>query len=372
MIELLVLPIYAASGLLFYLAVGVFVYFVFKILTGNSSSTTKNTDNGQGNYNSSQNSTAKTIDNRQENNNSSQVNTTKTIDNEQESNNSSQVSTSKRNYDGYIKHGDTILLKSLSRKNKKNRPNTYDCYDERWDDNTGHFVQLFTYEKPLAFFEPKHIETDSIRIEDHNKHIDMMISQYAEFLINEPNTLNDYKIEKYLPIKVDSSIKQDKGWIATFAMITVDCKDDITYTPTYNLTINNKVYLYGKYKTEMACAAYEILKDSYISGTKDDSDELSTNVITNLYFYFEHSNEDYFDFLKRNNFNYKYIDAMKKVNSDISKLFNSDADLILKHWNDSNIQKDDIYLCAMDHAISSEFDIKVRSYIIVREVPLTH
>ena len=63
---------------------------------------------------------------------------------------------------------------------------------------------------------------------------------------------------------------------------------------------------------------------------------------------------------------------MKKVNSDMSKLFNSDADLILKHWNDSNMQKDDIYLCGMYHFINSEMDFEIRSYAIIREVPLTH
>lgn len=372
MIELLVLPIYAASGLLFYMAVGALVYFVFKILTDNSSSTTKTTDNEQGSYNSSQNSTANTIGNGQGSNNSSQVSTIKTIDNEQGSNNSSQVSIVKRNYEGYIEHGDTILLKSLTRKNKKNRPNTYDCYDERWDDNTGHFKQLFTYEKPLTFIEPKHINTDSIHIEDHIEHIKTLISQYLRFITNKANTLNDYKTEKRLPIKVDSSIKQDKGWVATFAMTIVDCKDDTALMPTYDLIINNKVYLYGKYKTEMACAAYEMLKEYNILDIQDGSDELDHNLITNLYFYFEHSNEDYFDFLKRNNFNHKYIDSMKKINFEMSKLFNSDADLILKYWSDSNIQKDDIYLCGIDHCIAPIIDFEVRSYIIIREVPLAH
>ena len=349
MIELLVLPIYAASGVLFYMVVGAVVYFVFKFLTGHYSSTTKTTDNEQ-----------------KSNNSAASSNTTSS------SNTINNKAPAERNYEGYIEHGDTILLKSLTKKNKKNRPNTYDCYDERWDDNTGHFKQLFTYEKPLTFIEPKHINTDSIHIEDHIEHIKTLISQYLRFITNKANTLNDYKTEKRLPIKVDSSIKQDKGWVATFAMTIVDCKDDTALMPTYDLIINNKVYLYGKYKTEMACAAYETLKDSYISDIKNDSDELSANIINNLYFYFEHSNEDYFDFLKRNNFNYKHIDSMKRINSEMSKLFNSDVDLILKHWNDSNIQKDDIYLCTMDHAVSSNIDFVIRNYIIVREVPLTH
>ena len=63
---------------------------------------------------------------------------------------------------------------------------------------------------------------------------------------------------------------------------------------------------------------------------------------------------------------------MKKINSEMSKLFNSDADLILKYWSDSNIQKDDIYLCGIDHCIAPIIDFEVRSYIIIREVPLAH
>lgn len=343
MIELLVLPIYAASGVLFYMVVGAVVYFVFKLLTGHYSSTTKTTDNEQKSNNSA--ASSNTVNNKVP---------------------------AKRNYDGYIEHGDTILLKSLSRKNKKNRPNAYDCYDERWDDNTGHFQQLFTYERPLTFFEPKHIETDSIDIEEYDKQSKFVSSQFFDYVFDKPNTLNDYKIEKYLPIKVDSSVKQDKGWMVTLAMILADFRHNTTFRPAYDLIVSNKVYLYGKYKTEMACAAYETLKDSYISDIKNDSDELSANIINNLYFYFEHSNEDYFDFLKRNNFNHKHIDSMKKINPEISKLFNSDADMILKYWNDSDIQKDDIYLCAMDHAVSSNIDFAIRNYIIVREVPLTH
>nr|DAM84225.1 MAG TPA: hypothetical protein [Caudoviricetes sp.] len=361
MIELLVLPIYAASGLLFYMAVGAVVYFVFKLLTGHYSSTTKTIDNGQGSNNST--SSSNTTSSSSSTSNSNTTSSSNTVNNK---------APAKRNYDGYVKHGDTILLKSLSRKNKKNRPNTYDCYDERWDDSTGHFEQLFTYEKPLTFFEPKHIETDSIHIEDHHKHIKTLAIQYFDFLADKPNILNDYKIEKHLPIKVDSSVKQDKGWMVTLAMIFADFKRDTTFRPAYDLIVSNKVYLYGKYKTEIACTAYEIFKEYNILDIQDNSKELNSNVITNLYFYFEHSNEDYFDFLKRNNFNYKYIDAMKKVNSDMSKLFNSDADLILKYWSDSNIQKDDIYLCAIDHAVSSKIDIEIRSYAIVREVPLTH
>lgn len=349
MIELLVLPIYAASGVLFYMVVGAVVYFVFKLLTGHYSSTTKTTDNEQGSNNSTPSS-----------NTTSSSNTI---------NNKVPV---ERNYEGYIEHGDTILLKSLTRKNKKNRPNTYDCYGERWDDNTGHFQQLFTYERPLTFFEPKHIETDSIDIEEYDKQSKFVSSQFFDYVFDKPNTLNDYKIEKYLPIKVDSSVKQDKGWMVTLAMILADFRHNTTFRPAYDLIVSNKVYLYGKYKTEMACAAYETLKDSYISDIKNDSDELSANIINNLYFYFEHSNEDYFDFLKRNNFNHKHIDSMKKINPEISKLFNSDVDLILKHWNDSNIQKDDIYLCTMDHAVSSNIDFVIRNYIIIREVPLTH
>ena len=343
MIELLVLPIYAASGVLFYMVVGAVVYFVFKLLTGHYSSTTKTTDNEQKSNNSA--ASSNTVNNKVP---------------------------AKRNYDGYIEHGDTILLKSLSRKNKKNRPNAYDCYDERWDDNTGHFQQLFTYERPLTFFEPKHIETDSIDIEEYDKQSKFVSSQFFDYVFDKPNTLNDYKIEKYLPIKVDSSVKQDKGWMVTLSMILADFRHNTTFRPAYDLIVSNKVYLYGKYKTEMACAAYETLKDSYISDIKNDSDELSANIINNLYFYFEHSNEDYFDFLKRNNFNHKHIDSMKKINPEISKLFNSDADMILKYWNDSDIQKDDIYLCAMDHAVSSNIDFAIRNYIIVREVPLTH
>ena len=336
MIELLALPIYAASGLLFYIAVGVFVYFIFKILTGNSSSATKTTNNGQGNYNSSQNSTVK------------------------------------RHYEGYIEHGDTIPVKLFGVRDKKNRPNTYDCYGERWDDSTGHVHQLFTYEKPLVDFEPKHVETDSIHIEEYSDHRDAQMIQYFNSIADKPNTLNDYKIEKHLPIKVDSSVKQDKGWMATSAIILIDYENDATFIPTYDLTINNKVYLHGKYKTEIACAAYEMLKDSYISDIKNDTDELTNNIISTLGFYFEHSDEDYFDFLKRNNFDSKYIDFSKNMSCNLSKIYNSDADLILKYWNDSNIQKDDIYLCSMDFFISSKTDFEVRSYIIVREVPLTH
>ena len=82
MIEFLVLPIYAASGVLFLMMAGGLVYFVFKLFTGDYSSTTKTTGNGQGSYNSSQNSTAKTIDNGQGSNNSSQVSIIKTIDND--------------------------------------------------------------------------------------------------------------------------------------------------------------------------------------------------------------------------------------------------------------------------------------------------
>lgn len=349
MFELLALQIYASSGLLALMFFGAMVYFIFKFFNGDYSSTTKTTDNGQGSNNSAPSSNTTSSSN--------------TINNKVPA---------ERNYEGYIEHGDTILLKSLTRKNKKNRPNTYDCYDERWDDNTGHFKQLFTYEKPLTFIEPKHINTDSIHIEDHIEHIKTLISQYLRFITNKANTLNDYKTEKRLPIKVDSSIKQDKGWVATFAMTIVDCKDDTALMPTYDLIINNKVYLYGKYKTEMACAAYEMLKEYNILDIQDGSDELDHNLITNLYFYFEHSNEDYFDFLKRNNFNHKYIDSMKKINSEMSKLFNSDADLILKYWSDSNIQKDDIYLCGIDHCIAPIIDFEVRSYIIIREVPLTH
>lgn len=349
MFELLALQIYAESGLLALMIFGAVVYFIFKLFSGDYSSTTKTTDNGQGSNNSTSSS-----------NSTSSYNT---INNK---------APAERNYEGYIEHGETILLKSLGKKNKKNRPNTYDCYNERWDDNTGHFAQLFTYEKPLTFIEPKHIKTDSIYIEDHNEHIKTLNIQYFNFLTNKANTLNDYKIEKHLPIKVDSSVKQDKGWVATFAMTIVDCKDNTTLMPTYDLIIDNKVYLYGKYKTEMACAAYEKLKKYNILDIQDGSNELDYNLITNLYFYFEHSNEDYFDFLKRNNFNHKYIDSMKKINSEMSKLFNSDADLILKYWSDSNIQKDDIYLCGMDHCIASIIDFEVRSYIIIREVPLTH
>lgn len=349
MFELLALQIYASSGLLALMVFGAVVYFIFKFFNGDYSSTTKTTDNGQESYNST-----------------SSTNTTSS------SNTINNKAPAERNYEGYIEHGDTILLKSLTKKNKKNRPNTYDCYGERWDDNTGHFQQLFTYEKPLTFIEPKHIETDNIDIEEYDKQSKFVSSQFFDYIFDKPNTLNDYKIEKYLPIKVDSSIKQDKGWMVTLAMILADFKHNTTYRPAYDLIASNKVYLYGKYKTEMACAAYETLKDSYISDIKNDSDELSANIINNLYFYFEHSNEDYFDFLKRNNFNYKHIDSMKRINSEMSKLFNSDVDLILKHWNDSNIQKDDIYLCTMDHAVSSNIDFVIRNYIIVREVPLTH
>ena len=180
MIELLVLPIYAASGVLFYMVVGAVVYFVFKLLTGHYSSTTKTTDNEQ-----------------KSNNSAASSNTTSS------SNTVNNKVPAKRNYEGYIEHGDTILLKSLSRKNKKNRPNAYDCYDERWDDNTGHFQQLFTYERPLTFFEPKHIETDSIDIEEYDKQSKFVSSQFFDYVFDKPNTLNDYKIEKYLPIKVD-------------------------------------------------------------------------------------------------------------------------------------------------------------------------
>ena len=349
MFELLALQIYAESGLLALMIFGAVVYFLFKLFSGSYTSTTKTTDDEQESYNTT-----------------SSYNMTSSY------NAINNKVPAERNYEGYIEHGETILLKSLTRKNKKNRPNTYDCYGERWDDNTGHVHQLFTYEKPLTFFEPKHIETDSIHIEDYDKHIEILTIQYLYSTIDKPNTLNDYKIEKYLPIKVDSSVKQNKGWMVTLAMIVVDYKHDTTFMPTYDLIINNKVYLYGKYKTEMACAVYEKNKECDILDIQDDSDELNYNIITNLYFYFEHSNEDYFDFLKRNNFNYKYIDAMKKVNSDMSKLFNSDADLILKPWNDSNMQKDDIYLCGMYHFINSEMDFEIRSYAIIREVPLTH
>nr|DAN31395.1 MAG TPA: hypothetical protein [Caudoviricetes sp.] len=349
MFELLALQIYASSGLLALMVFGAVVYFIFKFFNGDYSSTTETTDNGQGSNNSTPSSNTTSSSN--------------TINNK---------APAERNYEGYIEHGDTILLKSLTKKNKKNRPNTYDCYGERWDDNTGHFQQLFTYERPLTFFEPKHIETGSIDIEEYDKQSKFVSSQFFDYVFDKPNTLNDYKIEKYLPIKVDSSVKQDKGWMVTLAMILADFRHNTTFRPAYDLIVSNKVYLYGKYKTEMACAAYETLKDSYISDIKNDSDELSANIINNLYFYFEHSNEDYFDFLKRNNFNYKHIDSMKKINPEISKLFNSDVDLILKHWNDSNIQKDDIYLCTMDHAVSSNIDFVIRNYIIVREVPLTH
>lgn len=336
MFELLALQIYAESGLLALMIFGVVVYFIFKFFNNNSSGTTKTTDNGQG------------------------------------SNNSSQVSTVKRHYEGYVEHGDTIPVKLFGVRDKKNRPNRIDCYDERWDDNTGHVHQLFTFEKPLVDFEPKYIETNSIHIEDHNEHIGMMISQYAKFIMNKPNTLKDYMIQNLIPIQVDSSVKQDKGWMVTFAMIAVDCKDDITCAPIYDLTINNKVYLHGKYKTEMVCAAYEIFKKYYISVIKNDTDELTNNLITTLWFFFEHSDEDYFDFVKRYNFDSKYIDVTKEISPGISKMFNSDADLILKYWNDSNIQKADIYYYGTDHMVSSNEDIEVRYYAIVREVPLTH
>lgn len=336
MIEFLVLPIYAASGVLFLMMAGGLVYFVFKLFTGDYSSTTKTTSNGQGSYNSS------------------------------------QVSSVKRHYDGYIKHGDTIPVKLFGVRDKKNRPNAYDCYGERWDDNTGHVHQLFTYEKPLVDFEPKYIETDSIDIEEYDKQSKKISSQFFDYIFHKPNNIDDYKIEKHLPIKVDSSIKQDKGWMVTLAMILADFKSDTTFRPAYDLIISNKVYLHGKYKTEIACAAYEILKDSYISDIKNESDELSANIINNLWFYFEHSDEDYFDFLKRNNFDSKYIDFSKYMSQKLSDLYNSDADWILKYWSDSNIQKDDIYWCSMDLAVSSNIDFEIRNYIIVREVPLTH
>ena len=212
MFELLALQIYASSGLLALMFFGAMVYFIFKFFNGDYSSTTEITDNGQESHNSTSGSNT--------------TSSSDTINNK---------APAERNYEGYIEHGDTILLKSLTRKNKKNRPNTYDCYDERWDDNTGHFKQLFTYEKPLTFIEPKHINTDSIHIEDHIEHIKTLISQYLRFITNKANTLNDYKTEKRLPIKVDSSIKQDKGWVATFAMTIVDCKDDTALMPTYDL-----------------------------------------------------------------------------------------------------------------------------------------
>lgn len=336
MFELLLLEIYAASGVLLWMMAGALVYFVFKLFRGDYSSTTKTTDD------------------------------------EQENNNSSQVSTVKRHYEGYIEHGDTIPVKLFGVRDKKNRPNRIDCYDERWDDNTGHVHQLFTYEKPLVDFEPKYIEIDSVDIEDNNEHIDMMISQYAKFIINKPNTLKNYMIQNLIPIKVDSSVKQDKGWMVTFAIIAVDCKDNITCAPIYDLTINNKVYLHGKYKTEMVCAAYEIFKKYYISVIKNDTDELTNNLITTLWFFFEHSDENYFDFVKRNNFDPKYIDVTREISPGMSKMFNSDADLILKHWNDSNIQKEDIYYYGTDRLVSSDEDMEVRYYAIVREVPLTH
>lgn len=355
MIELLVLPIYAASGLLFYMAVGAVVYFVFKLLTGHYSSTTKTIDNGQGSNNTTSNS-----------------NTTSSSNSTSSSNTVNNKAPAKRNYDGYVKHGETILSRLFFIRNKKNRQNRIDCYDERWDDNTGHFQQLFTYEKPLTDFEPKYIETDSIHVEDSNNHIQILINQYFNYTKEKPNTLNDYKLEKHLPIKVDSSIKQDKGWMVTFAIIIADLKNDITYFPVYDLIINNKVYLHNKYKTEMVCAAYEILKEYFISNIKKDSNELSHNSNTTLLFYFDHSDEDYFDFVKRYNFNSEYVNLIKQMSDSFSDVFNSDVDLILKFWNDSNIQKDDIYVYGAEHIRSSNTSIQVRYYAIVREVPLTH
>lgn len=349
MIELLVLPIYAASGLLFYMAVGAVVYFVFKLLTGHYSSTTKTIDNGQGSNNSTSSSNSTSNSN--------------TVNNK---------APAKRNYDGYVKHGDTIPMKLFGLRDKKNRPNSIDCYAERWDDNTGHFYQLFTYEKPLVDFEPKFVETDSIYIEDSYEHIKMLDKQYENFLEDNPNTLNDYKIENLLSIKVDSSIKQTKGWMVSLAMIIADFKNDMIFIPAYDLIINNKVYLHNKYKTEMVCEAYEILKEYFISDIKDNSNELEYNHITSLWFFFEHSDEDYFDFVKRYNFDPKYIDVTREISSGLSVVFNNDADLILKYWNDSNIQKDDIYYYGTEHLVSSDVNMEVRYYAIVREVPLTH
>ena len=367
MIELLVLPIYAASGLLFYMAVGAVVYFVFKLLTGHYSSTTKTIDNGQGSNNSTSSSGSTSSSNT-----TSNSNTTSSSNTTSNSNTVNNKAPAKRNYDGYVKHGETILSRLFFIRNKKNRQNRIDCYDERWDDNTGHFQQLFTYEKPLTDFEPKYIETDSIHVEDSNNHIQILINQYFNYTKEKPNTLNDYKLEKHLPIKVDSSIKQDKGWMVTFAIIIADLKNDITYFPVYDLIINNKVYLHNKYKTEMVCEAYEILKEYFISDVKDNSKELNYNHIATLWFIFEHSDEDYFDFVKKYNFDSKYIDITRKISPGLSAMFNSDADFILKYWNDSNIQKDDIYYYGVDHIISSDVNMEVRYYAIVREVPLTH
>lgn len=336
MIELTVFAYLIAHGALWFVLIGFVVYVVYLFLFG------KRGDSSSPSQSSSNSNTF---------------------------NNKAPV---KRHYEGYIEHGDTIPVKLFGVRDKKNRPNTYDCYGERWDDNTGHVHQLFTYEKPLTDFEPKHIETDSISMEYYNNHIGTLMVQYGNFISEEPNTLNDYKLEKYLPIKVDSSVKQDKGWMATFAMVLIDCEGDTTFMPAYDLIVNNKIYLHSKYKTEIACMAYEVFKEYYISVVNNDTDELTNNLISALLFYFEHSDEDYYDFLRRNNFDSKYIDFSKNMNCKLSELFNSDADLILKHWNDSNIQKDDVYLCSLDYFISSEMDMEVRSYIIVREVPLTH
>lgn len=351
MIELTVFAYLIAHGALWFVLIGFVVYVVYLILfgkIGNSSSPSQSSSST-----SSSNSTS----------NSNSTSSSNTVNNK---------APAKRNFDGYVKHGDTIPMKLFGVRDKKNRPNSIDCYDERWDDNTGHFYQLFTYEKPLIDFEPKYVETDSIHIEDSYEHIKMLEKQYENFLEDNPTTLNDYKIENFLPIKVDSSIKQTKGWMVSFAMIIADFKNDMIFIPAYDLIINNKVYLHNKYKTEMVCEAYEILKEYFISDVKDNSKELNYNHIATLWFIFEHSDEDYFDFVKKYNFDPKYIDTTRKISSGLSAMFNSDADLILKFWNDSNIQKDDIYYYGVDHKISSDVDMEVRYYAIVREVPLTH
>ena len=339
MIELTVFAYLIAHGALWLVLIGFVVYVVYLFLFG------KRGDSSSTSQISSSTSSSNTVNNKVP---------------------------AKRNYDGYVKHGETILSRLFFIRNKKNRQNRIDCYDERWDDNTGHFQQLFTYEKPLTDFEPKYIETDSIHVEDSNNHIQTLIDQYFDYVKDKPNTLNDYKIEKCLPIKVDSSVKQDKGWMVTFAIIVADLKNHKTWFPVYDLIINNKVYLHGKYKTEIACAAYEILKNFYISDIKDDSDELNYNSNTTLLFYFDHSDEDYFDFVKRYNFNSEYVNIIEQMSDSLSDVFNSDADCILKFWNDPNIQKDDIYEYGTDHIRSSNISIQLRYYAIVREVPLTH
>ena len=94
MFELLALQIYAESGLLALMIFGAVVYFLFKLFSGSYTSTTKTTDDEQESYNTT-----------------SSYNMTSSY------NAINNKVPAERNYEGYIEHGETILLKSLTRKN---------------------------------------------------------------------------------------------------------------------------------------------------------------------------------------------------------------------------------------------------------------